>query len=79
MQPSKRSTRRHHMNRMKRKARRTFPDDPMAHILANHMQFCSRVCCNAKRRRAQFGEKAIEEIKAEDWARVDFESAGLGL
>jgi hypothetical protein len=68
-----RATRRHQLNRMKRKARRAFPDDPMAHVLANHMQFCSRVCCNAKRRRVVFGEKAIKKIKADDWARVDFE------
>jgi len=40
-----RAVRRHHKRRMKKKARRIFPDDPHAEYLADHMAFCSKYCC----------------------------------
>jgi hypothetical protein len=35
---------------MKAKARRVFPNDLQAHKLANHMAFCQRFCCAARKR-----------------------------
>ena len=53
---------------MKTKARRVFHDDPRAHKLADHMQFCNRFCCRNPRRHKLWERRTWQEIKAdEDW------------
>lgn len=55
----KRARRRRDLARMKAKARRLWPDDPGAHTLANHLQWCRRGCCANARR--FWGELTIQE------------------
>jgi hypothetical protein len=47
---------------MKAKARRTFPSDPQAEKLANHMAFCGGFCCASRRR--QFSGPTLRELRA---------------
>lgn len=63
----KRAERRHHLDRMKAKARRIFlrfnrDDARRPEKLANHLAFCSRLCCSNPRK--HFGQPTLQEKRA---------------
>lgn len=59
---SKRALRRHHLNRMKAKARSVLPDTPNAERFANHLKRCSCHMCGNPRK--IWKTKTLQETKA---------------
>ena len=69
---SKRAKRRHHLRRMKKRAREVFywhSDPKRAERYANHMAMCSRACCGNPRHWLK-GEEKI--TRTEQKSNLDF-------
>lgn len=60
---SKRALRRHHLARMKAKARKALPHHPNAEQFANHLKMCSCHMCGNPRK--WWNAKTLQELKAE--------------
>lgn len=59
----KRAVRRHHLARMKKKARRIYWWNENGYKFANHLKVCSCIGCGNPRK--WFGDKTIQERKHE--------------
>lgn len=73
----KRALRRSHLERMKARAIRIYPDWPMAYKAANHLTVCSSYCCGNPRK--WFKAVSVQEYKAYIRYREQMKDAGLNI